>query len=895
MAALRDLPIGTVTLLFTDVEGSTSLLHALGDRYADVLEAHRRLLREAFGAQAGVEVDTQGDAFFYAFPEASGGLLGAAAAQRALAGHAWPEGHALRVRVGVHTGEPLRTEEGYVGVDLHQGARLMAAAAGGQVVVSEATAALLADAVPDDLWLTDLGEHVLKDFGLPQRIYQLAGAGLEADFPPLRTLSARFVNIPSLGGPLVAREEEVAAIVGLFAEEAERLVTLTGPGGTGKTSLALRAGAELLERMQDGVVFCDLAPVTDAGLLASAIAGALGLREMASVPTFDVIGAFIGQKQLLLILDNLEQLLDGVAVISQLLAVCPQLAVLATSRAPLRLAREREQPIDPLSQADALEVLAVRARRADPRFSLDGELREQAIALCERLDNLPLAIELAAARLRLFELPELLARLDTRLSLLTGGRRDAPARQQTLRAALDWSYELLAPAEQQALARVAVFAGGFSAEAAEVVCEATVDEIGVLVEHSLIRRQDGRLHLLETIREYGVERLAERGEESDLRRRHADWFVGLAERSFGELYGANHVAWLDRLEPELDNLRAALAFLLDAGDVDNAFRLTSSLWIFWEARHAAEGRRAIEASLAQRAGADPHLLGRALLVAGHLVFFEGDLRRARLYLEEAVELFRETGDDARLAVALSQLSWVAMETDQPDEQSLLATEALVVLERVSEPWARGEVLNFAGTALANGQRQRSLGCDLLERSRATYLAMGNTQRAADPLNNLGWVAMLEGDFDAAREYHGINIADARRARDSFRLSISLGNLAVIEALTGDFEAARLIVCENLAVLRERGERRSIAEALVVSAPCAAGRANLAAAGALVGAAEAMYRDGGTDLNDFEDRIIAALVADLSPGEAELFAAAREQGRSLTVLEAIDVALGALAD
>ena len=420
-----------MTLLFTDVEGSTSLLRALGDRYVDLLATHRRLLREAFRARGGVEVDAQGDAFFYAFPDAAGGVLAAADAQRALASQEWPEGHELRVRMGLHTGAPIRTDEGYVGIDLHKAARLMAAAAGGQVVVSEATAGSLAARALDDAWLTDLGEHLLKDFGVAQRVYQLAGRGLEADFPPLRTLSARFVNIPPLDGPLVGREQEVAAVVGLLVDERERLVTLTGPGGTGKTSLALRAGAELLERMTHGVVFCDLAPVADHALLPSAIAAALGLRETSGVLTVDVIAAFVGEKQLLMILDNLEQLLGGVAVIAHLIAACPQLAIIATSRSPLRLAAEREQPVDPLTPNDALELLIVRARRADPRFSLDGDLREQAIALCARLDHLPLAIELAATRLRLFPLPELLARLDTRLSLLTSGRRDAPARQRT--------------------------------------------------------------------------------------------------------------------------------------------------------------------------------------------------------------------------------------------------------------------------------------------------------------------------------------------------------------------------------------------------------------------------------------------------------------------------------
>jgi predicted ATPase/class 3 adenylate cyclase len=890
----NDLPAGTVTLLFTDVEGSTNLLHALGDHYADILGAHRRILRDAFRGHGGIEVDTQGDAFFYAFPDAVAGVMAAAAAQRALAGHAWPAGHPLRVRMGLHTGEPIRTDDGYVGIDLHQGARLMAAAAGGQAIVSEATARVLAGRGLPGLSLADLGEHRFKDFGLPQRVFQIAGEGLETEFPPLRTLSARFANIPTLAGALIGRDDEIAALVGLLVGEGERLVTLTGPGGTGKTSIALRAGAELLEHMQAGVVFCDLSPVTDPALLAPAIARALGLRETGGVSTLDVVTAFLGEKQLLLILDNLEQLLDGVAIVSRLLDACPRIAVLATSRAPLRLAGEREQPVDPLTVADALELLVILARRATTEFSLEGDRRDQAMALCLRLDNLPLAIELAAARLRLFELPELLARLDTRLALLTGGRRDAPERQQTLRATLDWSYELLGDTERRTLARVAVFAGGFTMEAAEDVCGASFDEIGVLVEQNLVRRQGNRLTLLETIREYGLERLAESGEERVLRDRHAEWFTALSEHASVQLYGPSMVSWLDRLELELDNLRGAIAFLLEAGLGDRALRITSPIVIFWEARRAAEGRRALDATLAHRSGADPALLARGLVAAGHLTFFAGDMSSARAYFEEAVGITRGFGDPTWLALSLARLSWVAMETELPDEQFELASEALTLLDGITEPWARAETLNFVGTAIANGH-ERSRGVALLEQSRAAYLAMGNEQRAAEVLNNLGWAAMLDGDFDAARDFHLRNLEVARSIRDGFRLTLALGNLGLIAALTGKLDEARPLTFENLTVLRDRGERRNIGEALVVAAACAAHRANGRDAARLAGASEAIYGLGGVLWNDFERRIIDAYVFPAVGPGGESLAGAREEGKSLTVHEAIALALEVLDD
>jgi predicted ATPase len=493
----------------------------------------------------------------------------------------------------------------------------------------------------------------------------------------------------------------------------------------------------------------------------------------------------------------------------------------------------------------------------------------------------------------LFDLPQLLTRLDTRLSLLTSGRRDAPARQRTLRATLDWSYGLLDAGEQQTLARVAIFAGGFSVAAAEVVCDASLDELAALVEQNLIRRHDGRLTLLETIREYGLERLVERGEERDLRRRHANWFVGLAERASAALYGADQVAWLDRLELELENVRAALAFLLDVADVNGALRLTSSLWIFWEARAPVEGRRALQASLEHCAGADRHLVAGAVLATGHLLFFEGDLRRAATYFEDAVRAFRQLGDDAWLAVALARLSWVALDTGRTDELLAVTADALAVLEGVTEPWARAETLNYAGTALAQaGEAAR--GRALLEQSREMFVAMGNDQRAAEVLNNLGWVAMLDGDFDAARRHHHQNLDVARRIRDGFRLSLALGNLGLVEALAGDLEAARPIVRENLIVLQGRDAGRNIAEALVVAAAILASRGDHEEAGRLLGASEAIYERGGGGWNHLERQVVDAhVLGTLEAAETKAFDRARVEGRTMTDDEAIAGALAAL--
>jgi predicted ATPase/class 3 adenylate cyclase len=889
-----DLPGGTVTLLFTDIEGSTKLLHALGQRYAGVLAGHHSLLRETFRARGGVEVDTAGDALFYVFAEAPAAVLASADAQRALSAHRWPDGYVVRVRMGIHTGEPMRSDEGYVGIDLHQGARLMAAAAGGQVLVGATTAARAAQSLPSDTFLIDLGDHLLKDFSAPQRIFQLAAPGLETEFPPPRTLSARFVNIPTLSGALVGRDEEVTAVVALFAGEHERLVTLTGPGGTGKTSLALRAGAELLDVTADGVVFCDLSPVTEPALLLSAVARALNLRESGGVPAVETIVAFIAHKQLLLILDNLEQLLDGVAVISQLLEECPRLLVLATSRAPLRLAAERQFPVNPLSPADALELLTVRARDADPDFSLVASLREQAVSLCRRLDHLPLAIELAAARLRLFALPELLERLDRRMALLTSGRRDAPARQQTLRATLDWSYNLLNEAERRTLARVAVFSGAFTVEAAEGVCDATIDGLASLVEQSLLRRlATGRLMLLETIREYSLERLAQDGAEHELHRRHADWFIALAERHAPALKGNAQAAALDFLDSELDDLQSATRFLLDTHDIDGALRLASSIWIFWESRRPAEGRRMLEACLEHLADANAHLAAEGLWATQILLFLDGDMDRARQLAEEALKTFHALGDEAWSLSSAIALGWIAAATGRADEALEIAREALISLKCVSEPWARGEALNYAGSTIAVIGGEMNLGRSLLEEAGAIYEATGNDQRAGGVFGNLGWLAMAEGQFALARTHHVRSIQLVRKTGDSYRLYTALGNLALVEVLTGNLERARPLVRENLEIQRERGERRPAGEALITAAAILI-REDCTSAMRILGAGEGMYGSEGREMSPFERTIVTEHVLPSVPATAaEACASARAEGRAMAASDAIEVALTAL--
>jgi predicted ATPase/class 3 adenylate cyclase len=497
---VRDLPSGTVTFMFTDIEGSTRLLHDLGDAYADVLAKHRHLLREAFARHDGVEVDTQGDAFFVAFARAADAVAAAADGQAAL------EETPVRVRMGIHTGEPMITEAGYVGGDVHRAARVMSAGHGGQVLISEATARLL-DSRTD---LNDLGEHRLKDLLAPERLYQLG----DRAFPPLKTLYR--TNLPVVTTPLIGRERELEEAGALI--RSCRLLTLTGPGGSGKTRLAVHLAADAAEQFPDGVFWVPLQAIRDPAIVEQTIAAAVGAD--------DGLVPHVGNKRMLVLLDNFEQVVEAAPTVSSLLVGTANAKVLVTSREALQIDAEHRYPVDPLRPGDAEALFMERAKAVVPGF---GGTRAVPM-ICEQLDRLPLAIELAAARVALLDPDDLLARLDQRLPLLASRSRDAPARQRTLRATIEWSHELLEPDEQQLFRRIGAFRGSFSVEAAEAVCETDLDTVESLVVKSLLRRRwgTGRLLMLDTIREYAGERLDESPEADEIHRGHAEFFLAVA-------------------------------------------------------------------------------------------------------------------------------------------------------------------------------------------------------------------------------------------------------------------------------------------------------------------------------------------------------------------------------
>ena len=590
---MRELPTGTVTLLFTDIEGSTRLLQQLGNHYDGVLTECRQLLRAAFHQWKGHEVDTQGDAFFVAFPRATDAASAAVDMQRALAAYVWPEGVTVRVRMGLHTGEPQLSAENYIGLDVHRTARIMSAGHGGQVLLSLTTRDLVEHDLPEGVSLRDLGEHRLKDLQLSVHLYQLVIAGLSEDFPPLKTLNSRANNLPIQLTQLIGREKEVARILHLLRREDIHLLTLTGSGGTGKTRLGLQVAAELSDAFPDGVHFVNLAPISDPTFVVPTIVQTLALKEITDQPLLNLLKAFLHEKHLLLLLDNFEQVVSAATYVAELLVTCPKLKVLVTSRAVLQVRGEQEFAVPPLqlpdpkhlpdlvafSQYEAVALFIQRAQSVKPEFQVTNANAPAVAEICVRLDGLPLAIELAAARVKLLPPPALLARLGQRLTVLTSGARDAPARQQTLRNTIEWSYHLLEADEQRLFRRLSVFVGNCTLEAVEAVCSAldTADAAGPVLEGvaSLIDKNllqqieqtqgEPRIVMLETIREYGLEALAVSEEMEATRQAHAAYYLVLAEKTEPELRGQQQAIWQWRMEREYDNLLAAWQWAVEQG------------------------------------------------------------------------------------------------------------------------------------------------------------------------------------------------------------------------------------------------------------------------------------------------------------------------------------------
>jgi predicted ATPase/class 3 adenylate cyclase/Tfp pilus assembly protein PilF len=956
---VSNLPSGTVTFLFTDIEGSTRLWEQHPQLMPDALARHDAILHQAIAEQAGAVYKIIGDDFQAAFPTAPAACAAALAAQRALAAEAWGVVGTIPVRMALHTcaSEPLDGD--YRTGALNRLGRLLSASHGGQIVLSRSTADLARDHLPPDLELRELGEHRLRDLSRPEHIFQLVAPNLPDAFPSLRTLERPRTNLPAQPTPLIGRAREVEQVCTLLRTPDVRLVTLTGPGGVGKTRLALQAAAEALPDFAHGAYVVNLAPISDPALVVATIAQTLGVKEHGSRPLLERLTDELREQQLLLLLDNFEQVLTAAPQLTELLVACPKLKLLITSREVLHLYGEHEFGVPPLSlpdraqlpplerlmQYDAVRLFIERARALKADFAITNASAPAVAEICYRLDGLPLAIELAAARIKLFSPQALLSRLEHRLALLTGGGRDLPARHQTIRGAIDWSYHLLDAAEQRLFARLGVFVGGCMIEAAAAACNAdgalaidVTDGVASLVDKSLLRLEgdaDGepRVSMLETIREYALERLEAEGEVEVLRRGHAEYYLVLAEAAEPALSGPQQGTWMERLEHEHDNLRAALAWSQTAAPgAELGLRLAAALGEFWWVRgYLREGRAWLAQVLAHpqaaapalartkalrsaghlasdlgdlatgdalyteslalsRALADQHGSATTLANMGHNAWNQGDLLRATALCEESLALHRELGDRHGSAWALCWLGAAARDMGDYVQSMAHFEASLALYQELGNTWGRVLVLHSMGDAT----------CDQGETARATTLyqealmlsrQVGHGDLTALALSNLGYISQMQGDSAQAQALLEESVAWLRQTKHQ-GLAWALYRLGMVASAQGDDVRATAVLREALILQQQSGLMKGvIVRSLERLAGLAARQQRPARAAQLFGAAETLREAIGAPLPPSErvdyDRDVAGARAQL---DEATFAAAWAQGCAMTLEQAIELAL-----
>jgi predicted ATPase/class 3 adenylate cyclase len=906
--ATRTPPTGTVAFVFSDIEGSTGIAQAIGtDRWSEVLSRHRELIRAAVGGHNGLEVGTEGDGFFLVFERTADAVAAAVDAQRRLVAEPWPEDAEIRVRMGIHSGEGrLDTDGSYVGSDVHRAARVTAAGHGGQVLLSETTATLVADELPEGVVIRGLGEHRLKDLR-PERIFQLAIDGLRTEFPPIRSLDRRPNNLPTQLTSFVGREAELAEAARLLTTT--RLLTLTGPGGTGKTRLSLQLAADVAERFPDGVWFVALEPIREPAMVAPTILSTVGLVESGGRSARDVLVDWLAPRTALLVFDNFEQVLDGAGVVADLLRACPDITAIVTSRAPLRISGEQEYPVPGLpaprdvlaltdlekmnlpvadrrldavtiTQYEAVRLFIARALAVRPDFRVTNENAPAVAGISARLDGMPLAIELAAARTKLLSPDAILERLEHQLGVLSAGARDLPERQQTLRGAIAWSHDLLDEGQRRLFARLSVFVAGCELDSAEAVCGPAselgdldvLDGLMALADQSLIRAEDAdgepRFRMLDTIREFAAERLAESGERVDIEDRHSATFLSMVEGLRDQLSGDNQRRSLGRIERDHDNIRAVLDRAVAAADAQTAIRIGFAMWRYWQKRgHLAEARRRLESIAKQPwSRSDPMLRARLMEALGGVAWWQADITAMKPAYEEALAIWESIGDQAEIANALYNNSFAYAVSENP---------------ALTDPDG-------------SGFRQ-------MARARDIYKAIGDERGYANVLWGMGNYEYFQSRF-RDRPNQGIpmfreTLEIFRRLGDRTMEAWSLHMLAGGLLRNNEVVEAKGYLGEALRLFHAGGDVAGITLVLDDFAAAAIADNDLARAARLWGAARALSSAGGVGIADFVDTQYEFYArpnarAALDPAELERLG---EEGRAMTLDESVAYALGTSVD
>lgn len=836
---MSHLPTGTVTFLFTDIEGSTKLWQQFPDAMPYALARHHELLTQCIERHDGYVFQIIGDAFCAAFATAADGLDAALDAQRALLQEAWGETGAIRVRMSLHTGAvevrpgEFKSGEYASGYTLSRAARLLSAGHGGQILLSAPTMELVREHLPSGVSLRELGAHRLKDLVLPQQIFQTLTPDLPQDFPALKTLDVLSHNLPIQPTSFIGREQELKDIRRLLGKT--HLLTLIGAGGSGKTRLALQFAADAIDEFDKGAWFVELAPITDPALVPVAALNALDLREVAGREPLDVLSDYLGTKIIFLVLDNCEHLVEACAQLAaHLLTHCPNVQILATSREALGIPGEVLYRVptlalpDPkhlpalasLSQYDAVRLFIERAAAVQPDFSITNANAPAVAQICYRLDGIPLALELAAARIKLFSPEQIAARLDDRFRLLTSGSRTAVPRQQTLRAAIDWSYSLLSEPERILFRRLAVFAGGWTFEAAETVCEGNgIDALDILealahlVDKSLVtterRAQETRYHMLETIREYALEKLNQANETDALRARHLEFFVAFSEQVEPELTRADQFVWLERLGDDADNLRAALDYSLGAGHVDNGLRLAGALMRYWDlGANWREGLEILEKLLRHpKATAKSVIRAKALLSGGIMAENLGAVRARQEYFEECMEIARayhESGGKPILAEALGWYGDAAFKS-KPDVWEAMINEGYEIACSLNNEWLIGW-LTFLRGHISRAKNDLKGARELYQASSDHFKAEGDGFWADVALFQASRIFYKEGDYARARREIEASLEFSRKLKQRDMITIKLTSLGDVARLEQRYDLAREYCTEAIEIARETGAK-----------------------------------------------------------------------------------------